>query len=74
MPWYGWVALGALGGIAAGVIVRNAERALRWLSARAIRRRAERKWRAYAKKLGKDWRELTPREKLEAHGLPRDGS
>jgi hypothetical protein len=47
------------------MLARNARRI-----ANALRRReAKRHWKRYAKTVGKDWKTLTPTEKLKAHGV-----
>jgi ubiquinone biosynthesis protein UbiJ len=55
------------------MLARNARRIANAL----YRREAKRHWKRYAKRTGKDWRTLTPTEKLEAHGVDvkavRDG-
>lgn len=68
MTWW----LGVIGVAAGALVVRAAVAALpryvRW----RVRRAAERRWKRYAKRTGKDWRKLTPQEKLEAHGVDVD--
>lgn len=73
MPWYVTVLLAIPAGMVGGWLMRRVPDVARWWSKRARQRRAARKWRAYAAKIGKRVEDLTPREKLEAHGLPRDG-
>lgn len=58
--------------IAVIALARSAPSGARRFALHRRRKAAERRWKLYAKQIGKDWRELTPREKLEAHGLPRE--
>ena len=69
MRWYTWFLLLA----AVIVAVRIAAPLLRRFSRWRIRKAAERRWKRYARATGKDWTQLTPKEKLEAHGVDVDG-